>query len=120
MDTFSNNKATGYGDVSLHSISEQMADGVVFIDMKGRPALVNKAGKDAFGLLETKRTADGHIVSVQGISLQDIFNELLAKKQHGVSFEASAKSLGGKQYTVSALAVTVPAFVHAAFEKSSE
>lgn len=105
MDIFPNNKATGCGDVSLHSAFGHVADGIVFIDIKGIPALANQAGKDAFGFLGVKRAADGSITSIQDISLQDIFNELFAKKQHCVSFEVSAKPPGGKQYVVSASAV---------------
>lgn len=96
------------GDVELKLLSmvDGMVDGVILMDTKGRPTLVNKAGKEILKCLDIKKADDDSIISINNVNTKEIYDEIFIKKQRYISFEINTKGDSEKYFVIIASAVT--------------
>lgn len=100
------NKREGDAELRLHSLVDGMVDGVVLMDTKGKPALINKAGKETFKYLDVKKAEDDSLISINTLSIKEIYDEIFIKKQRYISFEINTKGDNEKYFVIIASAVT--------------
>lgn len=84
----------------LHSMVEGMVDGVILMDTHGKTTLVNRAGSEMLKYLDINRTDDGAMMSLNNISIKEIYHEIFMKKQRYVSFEIHTKGDNEKHFVV--------------------
>lgn len=87
-------------ELKLHSMVEGMVDGILLLDAYGRTILVNRAGKEMFTYLDISRTDDGTIMSLNNVSIKEIYHEIFMKEQRYVSFEIYTKRDNEKRLVV--------------------
>ncbi|HHT9136070.1 MAG TPA: response regulator [Candidatus Wunengus sp. YC60] len=100
------NKREGDVELKLLSMVDGMVDGVILLDTKGRPTLVNKAGKETLKCLDIKKAEDDSIISINNITTKEIYDEIFIKKQRYISFEINTKGDSEKYFVIIASAVT--------------
>jgi len=100
------NKREGDVELKLLSMLDGMVDGVILMDTKGRPALVNKAGKETLKCLDIKKADDDSIISINTVNTKEIYDEIFIKKQRYISFEINTKGDSEKYFVIIASAVT--------------
>ena len=100
------NKREGDVELKLLSMLDGMVDGVILMDTKGRPTLVNKAGKETLKCLDIKKADDDSIISINNVNTKEIYDEIFIKKQHYISFEINTKGDSEKYFIIIASAVT--------------
>ena len=100
------NKREGDVELKLLSMLDGMVDGVILMDTKGRPALVNKAGKETLKYLDIKKADDDSIISINNVNTKEIYDEIFIKKQRYISFEINTKGDSEKYFVIIASAVT--------------
>lgn len=95
-------------DVKLRLLSmiDGIIDGVILMDTKGRPTLVNKAGKESLRFLDIKKAGDDSIISINNVTTKEIYDEIFIKKQRYISFEINTKGDSEKCFVIIASAVT--------------
>lgn len=87
-------------ELKLHSMVEGMVDGVILMDTHGKATLVNRAGKVMLKYLDINRTDDGSLMSLNCVSIKEIYHEIFVKEQHYVSFEIHTKGDNEKHFVV--------------------
>jgi len=100
------NKREGDVELKLLSMLDGMVDGVILMDTKGRPTLVNKAGKETLKYLDIKKADDDSIISINNVNTKEIYDEIFIKKQRYISFEINTKGDSEKYFVIIASAVT--------------
>jgi len=99
------NKQLDEVELKLHSMVAGMVDGVILMDTHGKPTLMNKAGKEMLKYFDINRTDDGSIISLNNISIKEIYHEIFIKKQRYISFEIHTKGDNEKHFVVIATPV---------------
>lgn len=84
----------------LHSIVEGMVDGVIVMDTQGKTTLVNRAGKEMLAYLDIDKADDDSIISLNKVSMKEVYHEIFKRKQRYVSFEAHTKRDSGKHLVI--------------------
>ena len=100
------NKREGDVELKLLSMVDGLVDGVILMDTKGRPTLVNKAGKETLKCLDIKKANDDSIVSINNVTTKEIYDEIFIKKQRYISFEVNTKGDSEKYFVIIVSAVT--------------
>jgi PAS domain S-box-containing protein len=94
------NKRLDETESRLHSMIEGMVDGVILMDAHGKIILVNSEGKELLKYLDINRTNDDSIMSLNNVSIKEIYHEIFIKKQRYVSFEIHIKRDNEKHFVV--------------------
>ena len=100
------NKRLNEEELRLHSMVEGLVDGVILMDRKGKPTLINKAGKETLKYLDIKKADDDSIISINNVNTKEIYDEIFIKKQRYISFEINTTGDNEKYFVIIASAVT--------------
>ncbi|MFN3531233.1 MAG: response regulator [Candidatus Brocadia sp.] len=99
-DMYLINKHLNEIELKLHSMIEGMVDGVIVMDTYGKTTLVNRAGKEMLKYLDIDRTNDGAVMSLNNVSIKEIYHEIFMKNHRYVSFEIHTKRNNEKHLVV--------------------
>lgn len=100
------NRHLAEAELKLHSMVEGMVDGVIAMDTHGKITLMNRTGSEMLKYLDIQRANDDAIISLNNISIKDVYNEIFIKKQRYISFEIHTKGNEEKYFIVVASPIT--------------